>query len=253
MRALSGLLLVCCRCAAGQAAKVFVRDNPGWGSQCEPQQFRLAPAVASSSGGGVRPPTSQCGEAETHAYTICSNTADRQQLKTEVDVCECARRCLADPACQVMSFQEDPDHTDAERLRTGAPWKYTRCFLYRTCIGGKYTPSSNSPIKKWCMAIGVVTLAPSSHAGWVFSAVVLLGGGAYVLLGVAMAGRQGGSSGSAGGGGGSGIRSHPHYSHWLMVAALCADGLAFARGTRRRGGLATLRAPLAVRQQEQDV
>jgi hypothetical protein len=83
--------------------------------------------------------------------------------------------------------------------------------------------------------------------------VVLLGGCAYVLLGVPMAGRQGGSSSSAGGGGGSGIRSHPHYSHWLMLAALCADGLAFARGTRRRGGLATLRAPLAVRQQEQEV
>ena len=68
---------------------------------------------------------------------------------------------------------------------------------------------------------------PPQILGWLFTAFVLLGGGAYLGGGIAYGQRVGG---------GKGVRAHPHFSRMVEVGALVMDGLAVVRGGKPRGG-----------------
>jgi hypothetical protein len=146
-----------------------------WGEECLPT-YALA-AVDDIS-------VVQCGD-KGHKYQICGEkSTQRTQLADEMDPCECAKRCLADPTCDgmipctqlcltplsdtvhsspyvsvnepvwrcvaVMSYQEDSDN----KARAPGKWVNTRCFLYKTCVVGDYTANKNS---WWCV------LAPLPH------------------------------------------------------------------------------------------
>jgi hypothetical protein len=78
----------------------------------------------------------------------------------------------------------------------------------------------HSPKGGFCN-VAEVEFYPPSRLGWTLSAILLLGGAAYVAGGVALGKRAGGKA--------AGLPAHPHYGRWLVLRGLCTDGVRFAR------------------------
>ena len=74
----------------------------------------------------------------------------------------------------------------------------------------------------------------TAKAGWAdaLTLLLLLGGVAYVVGGVAYGRRHGSSA--------AGLGAHPHRARWSALAGLCRDGVTFSRRVVRGGGFQPL-------------
>ena len=71
------------------------------------------------------------------------------------------------------------------------------------------------------------------EGSWTLSILLLVGGGAYVVGGVALGARRKGGKPS--------VKSHPHFDRWLELHSLCQDGVSYSRARLGVGGAAVPR------------
>ena len=71
------------------------------------------------------------------------------------------------------------------------------------------------------------------EGSWTLSILLLVGGGAYVVGGVALGARRKGGKPS--------VKSHPHFDRWLELHSLCQDGISYSRARVGVGGAAVPR------------
>ena len=71
------------------------------------------------------------------------------------------------------------------------------------------------------------------EGSWTLSILLLVGGGAYVVGGVALGARRKGGKPS--------LKSHPHFDRWLQLHSLCQDGVSYSRARLGVGGAAVPR------------
>jgi hypothetical protein len=130
---------------------------------------------------------------------------DNSELPKTLEAC--ATKCLTCPSakCTYISFSV----TNSD------------CSWYESCDMSKLHTISVHPDYKSQVVRG------NDSGGWTLVAGLLLGGVAYLGAGVVYGGRTGG---------GAGLAAHPHHEHFVAVQGLVADGLAFARGSKRGGG-----------------
>jgi len=70
------------------------------------------------------------------------------------------------------------------------------------------------------------------EGSWTLVVLLLVGGGAYVVGGVALGARRKGKPS---------VKSHPHFDRWLELHSLCQDGISYSRARLGVGGAAVPR------------
>lgn len=75
--------------------------------------------------------------------------------------------------------------------------------------------------------ISVYSVQASSRLGWMFTGVLVIGGGLYVAAGTFLGQRRGKASLR-------GVKAHPHYKYWVQLAGLCVDGVRYIQGASAR-------------------
>jgi hypothetical protein len=115
----------------------------------------------------------------------------------------------------------------------------TSCPCTQTCPPGSTCDKSwADPASKCFKGITVTYRCGDSPWGWLFLAMLALGGGGYLAAGAAYATKVQGRK-ATGGGAGALLRLHPHFGKWTEVLGLVEDGVAYARGSQQRRGGAT--------------
>ena len=92
-------------------------------------------------------------------------------------------------------------------------------------------PQWKDPAPRCPKGMTVIYRCGDSPWGWVFLALLTLGGGSYVVVGVAYAQRVQGRK-ATGGGSQALLRLHPHFAKWTEMLALVEDGVAYTSGRR---------------------